>query len=152
MKRFFSHPLVFTFLVINLVTVQLSSCEKTETNTTDNCPDPTYPITGLWEGTYTTDQVAHAATYVSFAIYPDGTFLRRSKVTGSSEYALFKGTWSLSGNNFQFRDTTLVYSGGLIIDEGYAVFNNTGTLTNATWEDKSGQPYTGAFQNMRRIN
>ncbi len=132
----------------------MTSCEKAEATTPPptKCPDPTYPITGLWEGTYRTDQVSHAATYVSFAIYPDGTMLRRSKHSTANEYALFRGRWKLTGNQFEYRDTAILYSGGTIVDIGTATFSNTGDLTNASWQDISGQSYTGTFQNMKRIN
>lgn len=109
-------------------------------------------IVGLWEGTYKTDQVNHDATYVSFAIYPDGTFLRRSKLSNAAEFAYFKGSWQISRNTFQFKDTTLLYSGGVIIDSGSAIITKAGALVDAAWQDVSGQPYTGTFQNLKRIN
>ena len=142
---------VMTFFAFACILIQMTSCSKSMADEV-KCPPATYPITGLWEGTYQTDQVGHPATYVSFAIYPDGTFIRRSKLSNSDENAYFKGRWQMSGNAFQFRDTTLAYSGGVIVDAATATFSNDGTLSNATWQDVSGQPYTGTFQNLKRIN
>lgn len=131
---------------------QLTSCKKSIAQT--SCPPVTYPVAGLWEGTYQTDQVNHAATYVSLAIYPDGTLIRRSKSSVSTENIYFKGTWKLIGNTFEFRDTTMSYSAGLQIDTGTLRFSDDGTMSNGTWRDVGGnvQSYTGTFQNMKRIN
>ena len=132
---------------------QAASCKKSDAQDNKPCPTATYPVAGVWIGTYTTNQVPHASTYVSFIIFPDGAFMKRSKVVGSqTEYALTKGTWSLNGNTFQYRDTTITYSGGVVVNIGTATFNNNGTFTNGTWQDVSGQVYTGSYQNMNRVN
>jgi hypothetical protein len=113
---------------------------------------PTYPIAGLWEGTYQTNQVIHAPTYASMTIFPDGTIIKRNKVVGINEYNLTRGRWTLSGNLFQYRDTTLLYSGGTVVETGSLTFKNDGTFSNGTWQNISGQTYTGTYQNMKRIN
>lgn len=66
--------------------------------------------------------------------------------------ALSRGRWTLTGNTFQYRDTTILYTGAQTIDVGTATFNTIGTLTNATWQNISGQTYTGSYQNMTRVN
>lgn len=151
MKKFFMASIALTAFAACIAIFQMTSCTKSNAQT-NNCPPATYPVTGLWEGTYQTDQVSHAPTYESFAIYPDGTFLRRSKVVSSTEYALFKGTWKLTGNILEFKDSTLSYSVGYIINTGTLTFSNSGKLSNGTWQVVSGQSYTGTFQNMNRIN
>ena len=144
--------LALSAFAFSIVLFQMTSCKKATAQI--KCPTPTYPVTGLWEGTYQTDQVSHAPTYISFSIYPDGTFMRRSKVVGTtSDYALTRGSWKLTNAAFEYRDTSLIYSSGVtVIEKGTLTFSNTGTLTNGTWQDISGQPYTGTYQNVKRIN
>jgi hypothetical protein len=157
------------FVFIAVVSVGTSSCEKEQLFVHDTtkvtvhdtivkhdtleCPTPTYPVTGLWEGTYTTNQVSHPPAYASMMIFPDGTMMKRNKVVGTAnEYALTRGRWTLTGNTFQYRDTTILYSGGTVIETGTLTFKNDGTFSNGTWQNISGQTYTGSFQNMKRIN
>jgi len=151
MKRIFLASLAMTVFALSAALFQMTSCKKSNAQT--NCPTPVYPVTGLWEGTYQTDQVSHAATYASLTIYPDGTFMKRNKLVGTAnDYALTRGTWALSGSTFTYRDTTLIYSGAAVVEKGSLTFSNTGTFSNGTWQDISGQSYTGTFQNMKRIN
>jgi hypothetical protein len=164
MKKF-THPItgLSIFFFILAVSFGNSSCEKepilihdttriTIRDTIEVCPPATYPVAGLWEGTYQTDQISHAPTYASMTIYPDGTITKRNGVVGTNEYHYTRGRWTLSGNTFQYRDTTLIYSGGTVIETGTLTFKNDGTFSNATWQNVSGQSYTGTFQNMKRIN
>ena len=151
MKKIFLASLALTSFAVSMLLFQMTSCSKSDAQT--NCPPATYPITGLWEGTYQTNQVQHAPTYESMAIYPDGTIVRRNKVVGTTnDYAFTRGKWTLTGNIFTYRDTTLFYSGGTVVETGTLTFNNNGTLTNGTWQNISGQSYTGTFQNVKRIN
>jgi hypothetical protein len=152
MKKIFMASLALTVFAAAIVLFQMASCTKSDAQT--SCPPATYPVTGLWEGTYQTNQVSHPATYVSLAIYPDGTIIRRSKIASSSGYAYFKGTWKLTGYTFEFKDSTLSYSAGLQIDTGTLTFSNDGTMSNGTWQDVGGtvQSFTGTFQNIKRIN
>jgi hypothetical protein len=152
MKKVFMASLALTLFALSITLFQMTSCKKSNAQT--NCPTPTYPVTGLWEGTYQTDQVSHAPTYASLVIYPDGTIIKRNKVVGAAnDYALTRGIWKLTGTVFEYRDTTLIYSGGVsVIEKGTLTFSNTGTLTSGTWQDISGQSYTGTFQNVKRIN
>ena len=150
MKKILIASLVLTIFSASIILFQLSSCKKADAQT--NCPTATYPVSGVWIGTYTTTQVAHAPTYASFIIYPDGVFMKRNKVVGNGTDAITRGRWTLTGNNFQYRDTTLLYTGGTVIETGTATFNNDGTMTNATWTNIGSPNYTGAFQNMSRVN
>jgi hypothetical protein len=48
----------------------MTSCQKVAADEkVKNYPPSVYPITGLWEGTYLTDEVTHIPTYCSFTIY-----------------------------------------------------------------------------------
>ncbi len=96
-------------------------------------------IYGLWTGTYTVS--ATDPTYVgksfffSFTIYDDGTLTYKSKTPGSDVYAY--GTWSLSGNTFSFKVTTLNYDGGYQHTQlGNATFiSSQNTLSDGTITD-----------------
>jgi hypothetical protein len=151
MRKIFMISAALTIFALASLLFQMTSCKKTSAQSTDNCPPAVYPITGLWEGTYQTDQVNHTPTYCAFIIYPDGTFMKRAQVVSSTEYELTRGTWKLNGNLFEYQDTSMLpYSGGSIINKAKLTFSNTGTLTDGTWQDLSGQTYTGTFQNMQR--
>ncbi|MDN3657160.1 hypothetical protein QWZ08_16040 [Ferruginibacter paludis] len=151
MRRIFMISAALKAFVLTSILFQMTSCKKTTVQAGDNCPPAAYPVTGLWEGTYQTDQVNHIATYCSFTIYPDGTFMKRAQVISSTEYELTRGTWKLNGTLFEYQDTSILpYSGGSIINKAKLTFSDTGTLTDGTWQDLSGQTYTGTFQNMRR--
>lgn len=116
-------------------------------------PVPVKPaIHGLWEGAYITNQVDHAPTYCSFVVFPDGSFIKKSQVTThTDEFQLTKGSWRLNGDQFEYRDTVLLYSGGIVIDEGRLTFHENGTMDHGTWKDVSGQSYTGKFLQMRKV-
>lgn len=149
MKKLFMASIALVAFSASIILFNMTSCKKSNAQ---NCPTPTYPILGLWEGTYQTNQVSHAPTYISFTIYTDGTFIERSQIVNSTEFGLSKGTWKLNGANFTYTDTTLAYSGGTVVENGKLTFSNTGVLSNGTWSDVSGQPYSGTFQNIKRIN
>jgi hypothetical protein len=151
MKKIFMASVALITFSAAIILFQMTSCKKSKAQT--NCPPATYPVTGLWEGTYLTDQVSTPTNYESFTIFPDGTFLRRSQVVASTEMAYFKGTWKLTGTTFQFTDTTLLYSAGMQIDTGTLTFSNDGKMTNGTWQVVGGaSQLTGTFQNINRIN
>jgi hypothetical protein len=79
--------------------------------------------------------------------------MKKAQVVSSTEYELTRGSWKLNGNLFEYQDTSILpYSGGSIINKASLTFSNTGTLTNGTWQDLSGQTFTGTYQNMKRNN
>lgn len=145
--------LISTFSIF-LVAVLLfqTSCKKDEvTNTggTTDCPTATYPVTGLWTGTYSVDNNSTPARFYSFSIYPDGTVLTKG-LLADSEFSYSSGTWTLNGNAFSATITNFLSPS--ITQKVTATFSNTGTLTNATWQDTV-NPYgllTGTFSNVVR--
>jgi hypothetical protein len=164
MKKIAKVSLIGGICILFITQFGISSCSKSpitstsdtitiiKHDTTNICPSATYPISGVWIGTYSTSQVNHTPAYVSFIILPDGYFLKRCNVVGTSEYSLSKGRWSLSGTTFTYRDTSISYSGGTVVNTGSATYHNNGTLTNATWQDIYGQSYSGTYNNVTRIN
>lgn len=135
--------------VCTLLMLAISSCRQH----VKAQPEPARPVIyGLWEGTYITNQVEHPPTYCSFVVFPDGSFIKKSQVTThTDEFQLTKGSWKLNGNQFEYRDTVLLYSGGIVIDEGRLTYHDDGTMDHGTWKDVSGQPYSGKFLQMRKV-
>jgi len=130
-------------LAICLVLLCLTSCKK------DSTTQPsTYPIAGLWIGTYTF--LTQPPLYFSFTIYPDGTMSYKSK--GINDYTFYaNGTWTLNGTAFSYTATTTNTPGGTQSTQtGTATYNATGTLTNGINRDVATNQ-SGTF-NMTRVN
>jgi hypothetical protein len=115
----------------------------------------TYPIEGLWIGTYTVDQNSEQQPlFYSFSIKPDGTVLAESKGSdGISYYS--SGIWTLTGNKFDCTITTINLNPKPITQSASLTYDNSGKLTNGTWKDidnpyNSG--YTGKFSVINRVN
>lgn len=113
----------------------------------DNEIPVTYPIQGLWEGTYTVGSgnpvPAGTSFYFSFSIYPGGKVSYKSKgyYMGSSEYITFAdGTWTLTGTEYNFTVTTINIAGGGTQQTqiGKATYNSSnGTLSNGTFTNSN---------------
>lgn len=129
--------LVFTILML----FQTSGCQQVnQIDPNATATTTTYPILGLWIGTYTV--TVADPTYIgqsfffSFTIFQDGTLTYKSKTPGYDEYAY--GTWSLNGNAFSFAVKTLNYTTGSFSHNQYgtAIYDAThGTLTSGTITD-----------------
>ena len=112
-----------TFTLASFV-FQITSCKKASAQITTN---PTYPIQGLWVGTYTVDgQVSLGEQYFSFIIKPDGTIVADTK--GGTQQHLSTGTYTLVGNTLNC-SFTCVY--------GYQSNIGVTETSSATW-DKAG--------------
>ncbi len=139
-----------TSLIAILISLTFLSCEK------DPAPTPTtttYPIQGLWIGSYTVDgQPALGQQYYSFIIKPDGTMIGDSKSSNPTQQHITLGTWNLSGSTLSCA-ITCIY--GLSVNIGLnqtctATWDNTGKLTG-TWKNVSGPTASGTFT-MTRVN
>jgi hypothetical protein len=136
--------------VLSVVFVLLLFCQVACKKETVVTPDPTYPVTGLWIGTYTGNGITTPRFY-SLTVFPDGTILTKGDI--STGYAYAKGTWTLSGNTFTASITT--FTTPSVVQTITGTFSNTGTLTNATWNDTTnpfGPLGSGDFQNLLRNN
>lgn len=137
-------------LSVLVITLFLISCKK-------DCdtPTPTYPIEGLWIGTYTVDNLpSQGSLYYSFIIKPNGEVLTEGKGgDGVTYYAA--GTWELTDNTFTATYTSINFKGLPVQQSATATFSNTGTLTNGTWEDinnPNGPALSGKFSTFNRVN
>ena len=116
------------------LTILIFSCKKD-----DNLPTTkTYPIEGLWIGTYTTDgQPSQGQQYFSFVVKPDKTIITETIFSNQQQLAL--GMWLLTGSNLT-SSFTYIHGSGV----------GTEQSTSATW-DKSGK-LNGTFRNVSPAN
>ncbi len=147
----------FKFLLTTVLASLLfiSSCKK---DTPMDPPAQTYPIEGLWIGTYSVDQIPEqGGLFYSFIIYPGGVLLTKGKGgDGNDHYST--GTWTLTSSNI-FSGTITTFpsdAAGLTVTQNItATYSNTGELTNGIWHDADnpyGSPLSGKFSTMQRVN
>ncbi len=133
-------------LVFFIASTMLFSCTK-------ECDPPTvtYPIHGLWIGTYSVNGHPELGErYFSFVIKPDGTIIMEGKaenVTG-----LATGTWTMNGNAFSASYTVITGVPANIgtKQQAAATFDNSGKLTNGVWSNVN-TTTAGTFK-LDRIN
>jgi hypothetical protein len=127
----------YTYFLVNLIKMKKTlyalavclalfctgACKKDST-----AAPVSYPIAGLWIGTYTFN--TQAPLYFSFTIYPDGSMSYKSK--GSNDYTFYaNGTWTMTGSIFSYTVTTTNTPGATqSTQSGTATYSNTGKLTN----------------------
>jgi len=136
-------PRFGSFVLLYFIVLTLANCNTTHINKT-----PSKNIEGLWIGTYTVGEgepvPAETSFFFSFSIFPDGKLSYKSKgfYQGSKEYITFAdGTWTLEGNKFSFKVTTVNIAGGGYQHTQYGTANYnapTGTLTNGAISDPNG--------------
>ena len=141
--------------LVNLVFfINLSSCTKDNAVPTTT---PTYPIEGLWIGTYNSDQVpSQGDLYYSFIVKPDGSILTEG-LGGDGNMYYARGTWTLTSDTvFAATIVTFVTPGPYPVTQSIkASFSKEGKLNNGTWEDTNnpnGPAKNGKFPIMARIN
>jgi hypothetical protein len=133
-------------LPVLIFTLGIISCKKDSTTT-----PVTYPIQGLWIGTYQVNGMPGLGSqYYSFIIKPDGTILVESEGASAKYYS--RGTWTLSGTTLNTTVTSFSYPAGNrpTTQTGTATFSNTGTLTGGVWSN-TGTSLTGTFT-LTRVN
>jgi hypothetical protein len=158
MKRLILRYTLLLLFFATVVVFQIG-CKKTEIIQNGPCPTVTYPISGLWTGTYVVGAgspvPAGTAFFFSFSIYPDGKISYKSKgyYNGSLEYITFAdGTWTLNGTAFAFSVTTINIPGGgsQHLQFGTATYSSANTTLSAgTITDPLGG---SANWSMTRVN
>jgi len=120
------------------------SCKK-DTPT----PVATYPIQGLWTGSYLVTG-ATTSSYYSFVIKPDGTLIVDSKAGTVQHISL--GTWTVSGVTLTCNYTCIYGSAGSIglTQSSTATWDNSGKLTG-TWQNINGVTASGTLT-LTRVN
>lgn len=141
-------------ILLTSVLVQPGCTKDNDDNGGGNnqCPDPVYPVEGLWVGTYTLDQEpTQPALFYSFVVYPGGDLMVAGKgADGVTYYS--KGNWTLSGAIFNY--TLQTFPPHNIQQEGNLTYSNNGTMTSGTWEDTFNAfgLNSGTFPVMNRVN
>jgi hypothetical protein len=141
-----------TAITLLLISTLLISCKKdSEAPKTE----PTYPITGVWIGTYTQDQATAQSNYsYAYSIFPDGTILTKGGANdGLTHYA--SGTWTLTSDSlFSATIMTINVYETPITQNISAIFSSKGTLTNGVWANAvpiNGTTFSGKFS-LQRVN
>lgn len=152
MKKLFMASLALITFTASIALFQLSSCKKADAQT-----QTTYPIQGLYTGTYSVNAVpAQGNLFYSFVIYPDGTMSTKGKGGDGKDY-YSAGTWTLSNNIFSGTVTTIIApNGGAPVTQSItATFSNTGIFSNGSWNDTNnpnGVGNAGKYSIMQRAN
>jgi hypothetical protein len=110
--------------------------------------DPTYPVAGLWEGTYTVNGTP-GSFYYSLTIKPDGRIITDGRGADGNLY-YSNGTWQMNGTTL----TYVVQPFNVAFQQtGTLIFSDDGTLTLGTWQDiASPSMSAGTFPTMKRVN
>ncbi len=127
----------------------VASCQKDSTTPTP----PTYPVDGLWIGTFTVDNNPSQAGsyYFSYAVYPDGSILVKTRAADGNNYYSI-GKWVLSNSTeFSATLTTTNFNGSQVTQSITAIFSNSGKMTNGIWVDVANASQTGKFS-VDRVN
>ncbi len=133
---------------------QLTSCKKAVGQTTRDCPTPTYPVAGLYIGTYSvTSKPENGNLYYSFVVFPDGTLLTKG-LTEFGDTTYSKGNWTLSPDSV-FTGTIKTFTSPAVIQNITGTFSKEGKISNAAWNDTY-NPYgaglSGKYSTMQRVN
>jgi len=160
MKKLLFSTLSLLVLTVFFLSSQTSCKKDTITNTvtkTDTIFKCVYNVQGLWAGTYSVSTIPlQGQLFAAFTIYPDGTLMYKSK-GGDGNFYYSKGTWVLSPSNI-LSGTMITFPNAsfLPVTQSFTMtFSNTGTLTNASWNDTinpNGPALSGAFQSLAKIN
>lgn len=150
----------FKFLLVAFLASAfiISSCTK-EADTVPGATADTYPVEGLWLGTYTVNgQPAQGALFYSLVIYPDGTMSTKSLgADGKTYYSAGTWAWQTSGSNIFVGTITTINTGGLPITQRVTTtWSKTGIMTDGVGVDII-NPYvspglTSKLSTMQRVN
>lgn len=141
------------FVLFIMVSVCSISCDK-------DCPTPTYPVEGLWIGTFSytpgtnTNQTPQ---YFSFIIKPNGSLIVESQDAGINFSA--DGNWSMKGDTLNCSYTYPTSVPGTVLHQSAtAIFVNSGKLKDGIWynTDAEGGKIDDLYQQgtftMNRVN
>lgn len=125
-------------------------CTK-DCNTTNTTTNSSYPIQGLWIGTYSLD--GSTTQYpLNFSIKPDGSMLYEG--FGNGKQYVASGTWSLSSKVLTTSVTNIFGDIG-VTQTATASWDSTGKLTNGVWKNYSattGQLTAQGKYTLNRVN
>ncbi len=140
---------IVLFIILASFFSVTTSCTKTEVNTvTDTVVKtvidtvPPVTIVGFWVGTYQVTG-SPATYYISFDLRPDGTFIHKGTgADGNTYYG--QGSYTISGTNFSYSDTTLNLSQTGAIQTGTGTYNASSKTITGNMQNP-GATITGTF-------
>jgi hypothetical protein len=150
MKKVLLGSIVLTVFAIAIGLFQISSCTKTTAQ--QPAKPATFPLAGLWTGTYTVnEQPGVGEQYFSFIIKPDGSIIVETKGAGQQHLSI--GTWTLSDStlNCSFISIYGLTNNVGVNQSATAVWDKTGKLNSGTWQSSPTSLGTGKFT-LTRIN
>lgn len=155
MKKILMASLAMTVFAVSALLLQLTSCKKVAAQLNNNdCPSPTYPVEGLYIGTYSVDSKPEQGDmYYSFVVFPDGSLLTKG-LTEFGDTTYQKGSWQISGDS-TFTGTIATFTTPSVIQSITGKFSKDGKISNAQWQDSYnpfGSNLSGDFSVMQRIN
>ncbi|MEP6683084.1 MAG: hypothetical protein ABJA35_07485 [Parafilimonas sp.] len=154
MKKILMASFAMTVFAATALLFQLTSCKKVVGQIEHNCPDPIYPVEGLYVGTYSvTQQEQQGNLYYSFVVFPGGDLLTKS-VIGTGDTTYQKGTWELAPDS-TFTGTIATFTTPSVIQGITGKFSKDGKISDATWHDiynPFGSSLSGNFSVMQRVN
>jgi len=154
MKKVLMASLAISIFSVAVLLFQLTSCKKAVGQTNHDCPPPTYPIEGLYIGTYSVDSKPELGNlYYSFVIFPDGSLLTKG-VTEFGDTTYQKGNWTLSSDS-TFNGNIATFTTPSVLQSITGKFSKDGKISDATWHDTYnpyGDGLAGNFSVMKRIN
>lgn len=147
MRKILFNSFVLLIFALSSFVFQITSCKKATAQTTSL----SYPIQGLWIGTYTVDgQSSVGEQYFSFIIKPDGTIIADTKWGTQQHLAI--GTWTLTGSTFNCSFTCVYGSQSNIgvTETSSASWDKAGKLVG-NWKNTPPNSGTGNIT-LNRIN
>ena len=148
MKKILMASITMTVFAVSVLLFQLTSCKKAVAQVNQDCPKPTYPVAGLYTGTYSVNfKPGQGNLYYSLVVFPDGTLLTKG-LTEFGDTAYSKGNWALSSDSV-FTAAIETFAKPSVFQTITGIFSNDGKISNATWEDIY---HTGNFSVMQRVN
>ncbi len=154
MKKILMASFAMTVFAASALLFQLTSCKKVIGQIHHECPDPVYPVEGLYTGTYSVDSKPDQGNlYYSFVVFPNGDLLTKG-VTEFGDTVYQKGSWKISSDS-TFTGTIATFTTPSIIQGISGKFSNDGKISDATWHDiynPYGGGLSGNFSVMQRVN
>jgi len=155
MKKILMASLAMTVFAVSALLVQLTSCKKVAAQINNHdCPPPTYPVEGLYIGTYSVDsKPGQGNLYYSFVVFPNGDLLTKD-VTEFGDTVYQKGSWTLLADS-TFTGTISTFTTPSVFQAISGKFSSDGKISNATWHDTYnpyGTDLSGKFSVMQRVN
>lgn len=151
MKYLISKTIAFAITSFAIIIFTLTGCttDSTKSETNKN----SFPIEGIWIGSYTEDGSPELEKqYFSYILKPDGTMIFDGK--GNGEQYIAVGTWSLSGKTLSTTYTNIYGENGIsigVVQTSTSTWDSTGKLVGGIWKNLAPATGQGTFT-LTRVN